>query len=192
MNTRNWELKLSKKDLKRAEPSEVFHNLPLHKKVLHIGGHLGFESKFYNDVTFVEPIPKYAQFLRDSGHEVIEGAVCGDTLFVTSYDQASSVLVPTKHTVLDKIKVKNYSLDAINNGTYDLLVLDTQGSELKILQSGILNFEHIIVEASVVPRYVEAGSKTEIEDFLYSAGYKKLNEFQHGNHDIFDMVFKKI
>jgi hypothetical protein len=170
----------------------VFEQLPAHTKVLHVGGHLGFESKFYNDVTFVEPIPKYAQFLRDSGHKVIEGAVCGDALFVTSYDQASSVLIPTEHVVLDKINVNSYSLDDINDGTYDLLVLDTQGSELKILQSGVLNFEHIIVEASITPRYVGAGNKQEIEEFLFSLNYKKINEFQHGKHDIFDMVFKKV
>jgi hypothetical protein len=185
-------LKLSKKDIFRAQPSKIFEHLPNHKKVLHIGGHLGFESKFYNDVTFVEPIPKYATYLRESGYNVIEGAVCGDTLFVTSFDQASSILLPVEHVVVDTIKVKNYSLDDINDGSYDLLVLDTQGSELKILQSGILNFNFIIVEASIIPRYLNAGNKTEIEDFLYSRNYIKLTEFQHGDHDIFDIMFKKI
>jgi len=184
-------LKLSKKDIKRAEPSEVFYNLPAHEKVLHIGGHLGFESKFYSDVTFVEPNPKYASFLRESGHNVIEAAVCGDELFLTSYDQASSVLTPLEHKVVDTIKVKNCSLDDINNGTYDMLVIDTQGSELKILKSGTLTFNYIIVEASVNPRYAEAGSKYEIEEFLSVNNYIKINEFQHGEHDIFDLVFKK-
>jgi hypothetical protein len=57
-------LNLSKKDISRAEPTEVFFNLPPHNNVLHIGGHLGLEAKFYKNVTFVEPIPKYANFLK--------------------------------------------------------------------------------------------------------------------------------
>jgi len=185
-------IKLNKKDIRRAEPSEVFYNLPPHKKVLHIGGHLGFEAKFYNDVLFVEPIPKYAQYLRDTGHKVIEGAIGGDTLFLTSYDQASSVLDPIEHKVVGTIKVKNYSLDNINDGSYDLLVLDTQGSELTILKSGTLNFNYIIVEASVNPRYIGAGSKAAIEEFLMLHDYNKISEFQHKEYDIFDLVFKKI
>ena len=185
-------LKLSKKDIQRAEPSEVFYNLPSHKKVLHIGGHLGLEAKFYNDVVFVEPIPKYANFLRESGHKVIEGAICGDEIFLTSYDQASSVLMPLEHKVIDRIKVKNYSLNDINDGSYDLLVLDVQGSELNVLKSGDLNFKYIIVEASVNPRYNGAGDKSNIEEFLILNGYTKINEFQHGKHDIFDLVFEKL
>jgi hypothetical protein len=185
-------LKLSKKDIQRAEPSEVFYNLPSHKKVLHIGGHLGLEAKFYKDVVFVEPIPKYANFLRESGYKVIEGAICGDEIFLTSYDQASSVLMPMEHKVIDRIKVKNYSLDDVNDGSYDLLVLDVQGSELNVLQSGDLSFKYVIVEASVNPRYTGAGDKSSIEEFLILNGYIKLNEFQHGKHDIFDLVFEKL
>lgn len=184
-------LNLSKKDIQRAEPSEVFHNLPEHNRVLHIGGHLGFEAKFYNDVTYVEPIPKYANFLRESGYNVIEGAVCGDELFLTSYDQASSILKPVEHKVVKSIKVKNYSLDDINDSSYDLLVLDTQGSELQILKSGRLTFNYIIVETSVNPRYVDAGTKAEIEEFLLLNNYVKLSEFQHGQHDITDIIFEK-
>jgi hypothetical protein len=184
-------LNLSKKDLKRAEPSEVFYNLPNHKKALHIGGHLGLEGKFYNDVTYVEPIPKYANFLRESGYNVIEGAVCGDELFLTSYDQASSILKPVEHKVVESIKVKSYSLDDINDGSYDLLVLDTQGSELQILKSGRLTFDYIIVETSVNPRYINAGTKSEIEEFLLLNNYVKNSEFQHGHYDITDIIFEK-
>jgi hypothetical protein len=185
-------LNLSKKDLKRAEPSEVFYNLPQHKKVLHIGGHLGFEARFYNDVVFVEPIPKYANFLRELGYKVIEGAICGNELYLTSYDQASSILVPIEHKVVSTIKVKNYSLDDINDNSFDMLVIDTQGSELVILKSGRLNFNYIVVEASSCTRYINAGTKKEIEDFLILNNYKKIKEFQHGKHDITDLIFEKI
>jgi hypothetical protein len=151
---------------------------------------LGREAEFYNDVTFVEPMPEYAEYLRHQGHQVVEGAVCGDSLFVTSYDQGSSVLAPLQHKVVKEIKVKNYSLDDISH-EHDMLVIDAQGSELNILKSGSLNFQYIIVEASVKPRYLGAADKAEIERYLETQGYQKVQEFQHGKNDIYDIVFKK-
>jgi FkbM family methyltransferase len=182
---------LSEKEFNRSAPTEVFFNLPEHKKVLHIGGHLGREAKYYNDVTFVEPMPKYAEYLRQQGHNVVEGAICGEELYVTSYDQASSVLKPKEHKVIDKITVKNYSLDDVNDGTFDMLVMDIQGGELSALKSGTLNFKFIIVETSKKPRYEGAGSKEEIEEYLQLKGYKKLREFQHRKNDIYDVIFEK-
>jgi len=184
-------LKISQKDIDRAQPTEIFYNLPNHKKVLHVGGHLGLEARFYTDVVFVEPIPKYAEFLRKLGYSVIEGAVCGSKLFLTAYDQASSVLKPTQHKVVGSITVESYTLDDINDGTFDLLVMDAQGSELNILKSGNLSFEYIIVEASKKPRYRGAADKAEIENFLQSVGYNKIQEFQHNKFDIYDVLFQK-
>jgi len=184
-------MNLSKKEIARAQPSEVFYNLPPHKRVLHVGGHLGLEHQFYNDVVFVEPNPKYADFLRSKKLNVIEGAICGEQLFLTSYDQASSVLQPLEHKVVDCIKVKSYTLDEINDNSFDMLVVDTQGSELNILKSGKLNFKFIIVEASNIPRYETAATKSEIESFLTLSAYVKIKEFQHGAHDIYDMLFEQ-
>jgi hypothetical protein len=186
------DFEISKTDFEKAKPTEVFLNLPLHQKVLHIGGHLGLESKFYKDVVFVEPIPKYANFLKKQGFKVIKGAVCGEELYLTTYDQASSVLKPIEHKVLKKIKVKNYSLDDINDGSFDLLVMDVQGSEMNILKSGKLNFEYIILEASKIPRYESAAAKEEIKNYLFVNNFKKLKEFKHGKHDIYDIIFQRI
>jgi len=191
MSTIFKKLNLSKKEIFRAQPSEVFYNLPYHQKVLHIGGHLGLEAKFYSNVVFVEPIPKYAQFLREQGFEVFEGAVCGDELFITSYDQASSVLVPADHKIVNTIKVKNYTLDDINDESFDMLVIDAQGSEMNILKSGRLTFKYIIVEASNIPRYSGSATKNEIETFLTNQNFKKIKEFQHKSHDIYDLLFER-
>jgi len=176
---------------KKAKPSEVFHNLPEHKKVLHIGGYIGIEAPFYNDVTFVEPMPQYADYLRSNGFKVIEGAVGGKELYITSYDQASSILKPKQHKIREKIEVKEYQLSDIEED-FDMLVMDTQGSELQILKSGTLdNFKHIVLEASTNPRYENAGSKEEIENYLKNKWFEKINEFQHGKHDIYDLVFRR-
>ena len=113
-------------------------------------------------------------------------------MYVTSYDQASSVLKPIEHKVLKKIKVKNYSLDDINDSSFDLLVMDVQGSEMNILKSGKLNFEYIILEASETPRYESASSKEEIENYLFLNNFKKLKEFKHGKNDIYDIIFQRI
>jgi hypothetical protein len=191
MNSNSIPSWLSEHEFNKAAPTEVFFNLPKHNNVLHIGGHLGREAEYYNDVTFVEPIPKYANYLREQGYKVIEGAVCGSELFLTAYDQASSVLEPTQHKVVGSIIVQSYTLADINDKTFDLLVIDAQGSELNILKSGPLNFKHIIVEASKKPRYRDAASKVEIENFLQTVGYKKIQEFQHSKFDIYDMLFQK-
>jgi FkbM family methyltransferase len=185
-------LDIKKEDYDRAIVSEVFYNLPLHNKALHIGGHLGKEYSFYKDVVFVEPQPKYAEFLRKQNYKVIEGAVCGDEIFITSYDQASSVLEPLDHKVVSKIKVKNYTLDDINDGSFDMLVMDVQGSEYDILKSGNLTFNYIILEASERPRYQCAATKKQIEEYLDLSGYKKINEYKHGKYDIYDIIFEKV
>ena len=172
-----------------ALPSEVFSHLPKHQKAIHIGGHLGREYDAYEDVLFIEPIPKYAKYLRLLRRKVIEASCCGDLLYITKYEQASSNLIPLEHEVKSTISTLNMKLDEINDGSFDLLVIDAQGSELKILKSGELLFHSIIVEGSIIPRYKGAASKKEITEFLESKNYTFVSEFQHGNDDVFDMIF---
>jgi hypothetical protein len=182
-------------DWNRAKPSEVFYNLPKHKKVLHVGGHVGREAELYLDVTFVEPIPQYAEHLRQCGYKVIEAAIGGNELFVTTYDQASSLLKPLIHEIKNKIIVKETSIKEINNNKdHDLLVIDAQGSELKVLQSGSLDFDHIIVEASNKSRYKDGTNWNEIVEYLSNSNQKfeLIKHFQHGTHDIYDLIFKKV
>ncbi len=173
----------------RSEPTEVFKHLPEHHKVLHVGGHFGREAIYYNDVLFVEPIPKYAEYLRKKGYSVIEGAIAGNEIYLTTYEQASSLLKPKEHQIKDRLKVKSYSLKDIEEG-YDLLVLDIQGAELMALKTSNLHFNYIIVEASSNPRYENATTKKEIEKYLKCKGFIKMSEYQHSNYDIYDIIFK--
>lgn len=173
----------------RASPSDVFANLPSHKKAIHVGGHLGREYDSYTEVLFIEPIPKYALYLRLLGRTVIQASVCGDVLYVTTYEQASSSLKPLDHQVKSIINTLNLTLDQINDGSYDLLVIDAQGSELNILKSGTLLFQSIVVECSYSPRYAGAPTKSEIVTYLLSKNYSLAAEYQHGHHDIYDLLF---
>ncbi len=168
---------------------DVFRYLPNHNKVLHVGGHLGQEAEYYNDVVYVEPMPQYAEELRRRGFKVIEGAVGGNELYVTDYDQASSVCEPKVHKIVKKIKVKQYDLRDIEHG-FDVLVLDIQGAELLALKTSNLKFNYIILEASNTPRYVYSPTKQQIEEYLRTKGFRKIAEFQHKGHDIWDIVFK--
>jgi hypothetical protein len=186
---------ISDADWDRAKPSEVFYNLPEHKKVLHVGGHVGREAELYSDVTFVEPLPQYAEHLRKCGYAVIEAAIGGCELFVTTYDQASSLLKPLTHKIKEKIIVQQTSIEEINyKKDHDLLVLDVQGSELTVLKSGSLDFEHIIVEVSNKSRYKNGTSWNEIVNYLStnSKKFELIKSFQHGSHDIYDLIFKKV
>jgi molybdopterin-guanine dinucleotide biosynthesis protein A len=180
---------ISQDEWERAFPSEVFRHLPEHNKALHIGGHLGREYDAYEDVLFIEPFPKYARYLRSLRRKVIEASCCGNDLYITTYEQASSNLMPLEHKVKSRITTLNLTLDEINGGIFDLLVIDAQGSELNILKSGCLSFNSIIVECSIKPRYAGAPTKKEVIEFLESKNYSLDDEFQHGNHDIYDLVF---
>src|SRR5690606_30840758 len=49
------------------------------ENILHIGGHKGQEGKIYKEMgkqfTFVEPVPKFADYIRGLGYHVVEKAV---------------------------------------------------------------------------------------------------------------------
>jgi hypothetical protein len=173
----------------RAFPSAVFSHLPEHSRAIHIGGHLGREHGAYQEVLYVEPNPKYARYLRRLRREVIEASCCGETLYITTYEQASSNLKPLDHEIKTTLQTLNLTLDEVNDGTYDLLVIDAQGSELNILKSGELSFRSIIVECSQIPRYEGAPTKTEVIQFLESKNYRYKCEFQHEHYDIYDLHF---
>lgn len=188
VNKPEW---VSAEDWRRAAPSRAFRDLPPHKRALHLGGHLGREAEFYQDVVFVEPLPRHAQHLRDQELCVVEAAIGGNRLHVTTYDQGSSVLEPLQHRVAESIEVRETSLGELNDGTFDLLVLDIQGMELQALKSGSLTFRYILVETSERPRYRGAASRQEIQNYLESQGYQLRKKYPHGPHDIMDLLFEK-
>lgn len=189
---------------------EVFNHLkPILKEysipskgIIHVGAHDGQEVDKYKQAGFknllmVEPLPQYAQALRERGLEVAETAIGSSrgkiTMYVTEYDQASSFYKPLEHTVSGSVDVSVKPLDDITDkAKYNCLVVDTQGAELEVLKSGDLSsFDLIIYEGSNDPRYENAADRHEIGFYLNSQGFYRQKTFQHQHYDIYDEVFVK-
>lgn len=169
--------------------------------VLHIGGHKGQEGKLYTqfcrDFLFVEPIPKFHKLLLKKGYKSLNVAISllsgTNDFYVTEKSQRSSMKFPQEDvaSIKKKIKVKSICLSEVK-GSWDVLVIDAQGTTYDILLSGNLSvFKCIVCEASTTPRYSEEAEKDKIEKLLVEQGFEKIDEFQHKSKDIYDVVFER-
>lgn len=168
--------------------------------ILHIGGHKGQEAPIYANMglrfTFVEPIPEFAQIMRNKGYHVIEKAVSGKEgiieFNIASVSERSSIRIAPEEvmTVERTIPVRCTTLGKIQNG-YDGLSIDAQGETLEILKSGNLDFNVVICEVSKKPRYEGEGSRALVEELMIANDYQLVEEYKHKKLDIFDLVWKK-
>jgi FkbM family methyltransferase len=170
--------------------------------IIHVGGHLGQEMKWYKDifssVLFIEPIPKYADVLIKKGYKVIPVAISEKSgeidFYLSEDDQLSSILKSKLKSKL--IKVKSWPLRIVEsreiiNACYEVLAIDVQGASYQVLKSSDLNYKLIIFECSDVPRYEGETPKKEIIKFLEEKGFKIIGEYRHGEADVYDVVAKK-
>lgn len=154
--------------------------------VLHIGGHQGQEVEFYKEsgvekITLVEPIPELAQQLRSKfdGVQVLEYAIGleeGPKEFhVMNPTNVSTLLEPlSEDRVSRKITVEVKTLENITEPDMNLLVVDTQGTELEVLESGknvLSQFEGVIVETCTVQDKTMASLYDDVVDFMRSQGF---------------------
>ncbi len=127
------------------------------RHVLHVGGHLGQEAADYRAagatrITYMEPNPESARVLRQLGADVrviqaaagpVRGraalALCGgdgawDTLRANIGDDGRHEGVHVPHDVVsvDVLPIRDVQDDA------DVLVVDTQGTEIEALRSAYL------------------------------------------------------
>lgn len=168
--------------------------------VLHVGAHEAQELEWYEEVglrpVWVEPQPKLAKALRDRGLNVIEAAVGTNvgkgTLHITPWTQRSSLLVPRAWRTKSQIAVDVMSLDMIADYRFDVLVVDVQGSELDVLQSGDLsNFDVIVVECRAPGHYAGQANAADVLAHLEESGFRKHAEVSHGPNGVFDLVAVK-
>lgn len=166
--------------------------------ILHVGGHEAQELELYKRVTdrrlWVEPNPKLAKQIRDKGERVEEViAWDGEVLqnfYVTKNSQGSSALKPLEHEVDDELTLPTQPLRDFVGGVYNVLVVDTQGSELKVLQGANLGqFDMIICEVSNRIRYEGAATKDQIVEYLQD--FQQVKSYPHDDGTIEDLVFVK-
>jgi FkbM family methyltransferase len=148
---------------------ELDHVLAIHgltpKTVLHVGAHMAQELPMYKAFgaesgVFIEADPSVCSRLRESlkdetNWKVVEALVSDtneeDASFWTSDNDkmSSSLLKPALHltehpdVIFDEqpISLKTKTLDSLGLGKFDLVVIDVQGAELKVLSGGIETFK---------------------------------------------------
>lgn len=183
------------------EISDKF-NIPI-KGIVHIGANTGQEVEDYLELTdnimLWEPIPELVEELSNKWPDipVVEAAAWDeDTTIpfnITSFVEGSSALTPIEHSVDKVIEVDARRIDSvISENIYNVLVIDTQGSELIVLNGANLeNFDIIVVETTARLRYIGSALKSEILDKLKET-HLKIDDVPHSSDMvIFDTSFVK-
>lgn len=159
--------------------------------VLHIGGHLAEEASLYRKkgiqkVIFIEGDPETFQEMlsaleRYPGYSGIGAMLSNENsiseFFVASNEGASSsILEPGRHLIqrpdieFNIIKrIETVTLDSLGLDVYDLVVLDVQGAELKVIQGGMETIKHakaIWVEVNAGSMYKGDASSSDIISIL--------------------------
>jgi FkbM family methyltransferase len=194
--------------------------------VIHVGANTGQEAELYASfglaVVWVEPIPEVFENLKRSiskfprqaafSYLVAEHDDLEYGLHVANNDGASSsILEPCGHSQVwpdvkytHTITVKGTTLGSllarehIDARGFDALVLDTQGSELKILKGaeGLLsNFKFVKVEVPDFESYRGCCQVGELSTFMASSGFREHSRvaFMHAPSlgTYFDVIYKR-
>lgn len=195
--------------------------------VIHVGANSGQERAYYNDlnldILWIEPIPEVFKKLEINiqkypKQKALQALITdqdGDThtLHIAKNDgESSSIFELDKHKdiwpdihFIGDIELKSITLpsllkrEQISPCRYQVLVLDTQGAELLILQGAtplLKNFKYIKTEAWTFSAYKECCQLHEIESFMKKHGFKEMGRVQTANRDgtgaSFDIDYKRM
>jgi FkbM family methyltransferase len=118
------------------------------------------------------------------------GRVAGQaTLYVTEYDQQSSMLAPLGMAVTREVTIPVVPVSAVQAGC-NLLVVDAQGAELDVLAGADLErFQLVVVEGSAEARYTGGSTVESIAGFLRQAGWRQVAVWAHVRPDVYDMAW---
>lgn len=189
--------------------------------LIHVGAHVGQERRVYNwfglDVIWIEPIPdvfeklksNISRYSKQRAFNYLVSDQDGQTVtfHISSLaGAASSILelgllgsaVPNLRYT-GELKMKTYRLDTIlaENGIraekYDALLLDTQGSELMILQGAtklLRSVRKVQVEVADQETYIGCPRPHDILNFLSGFGFREIRRFHRGKYE-FDILYTK-
>ncbi len=208
-------------------PVEIDDFLRLARGVIHIGANTGQERDVYEHyglrVLWVEPIPAVFEELELNltGYErqkalqalVTEEDFVPCQFHVSNNEGLSSSLLALKHhrdiwpevNFIETIELPSITLPtllhqaAIDAADYDVLVMDTQGSELRILQGALPvlpHFNYIKTEAPDFEAYAGCCQLAELDAFLSQHGFRELACEQFASRaaggSYYDLVYQKI
>lgn len=194
--------------------------------VIHVGANLGQERELYHEyglpVIWIEPIPEvFAQLTVNIENFQNQRAI---QALVTDMDnheyefhiannegESSSIFEFKEHKDIwpdidytHSIKIKSTTLpsllakEQIDLRQYQALILDTQGSELLILQGSLpilKYFKFIKTEVTDFESYAKCCQLSEINDFMIKQGYHEFSRYEFANRaaggSYFDIIYKK-
>lgn len=168
--------------------------------IIHVGAHFGQEWDGYNnefgpiESHWFEPIPSiFNQLkinLKNKDNTYLYNVALGENIsteeiYIDSENegQSSSILKPKEHlnqfphiTFENNITIKISKLDSYNISNCNMLVLDTQGYELKVLKGSIntlKNIKYLFTEFNTVEMYDGCPSIEQLDLFLSEFGFKR-------------------
>lgn len=194
--------------------------------VIHIGANIGQECEIYAayglPVIWIEPIPEVFQklvsniaiFPEQKAYNYLVTDTDGEerTLYVADNEGASSSMLKfSEHTKMwpqvrftTALKMKGARLasiidtEKIDLAAFDALVLDTQGSELKILSGSrevLPGFSYIKVEVPNFESYEGCCQLDELNRFMVQQGFSEKSRipFMHqpGVGTYFDVLYER-
>ncbi len=171
--------------------------------VIHVGANTGQERELYKkhnlNVVWIEPIPEVFRTLKENlagfpnqcAYQYLVADRDNDEhqLHIANNNGASSsILALHQHkdiwphvNYIDKIILQSITLptllerEKINPADYQALVMDTQGSELLILQGSVPvlhNFKYIKLDVPDFESYLGCCQLADINDFMVEHGYQ--------------------
>lgn len=180
----------------------IIQHLPKNISVLDIGAHAGefafFAKNFLkaNKIVSIEPYKKVFEILNKNNpyNENINTAISSTNkhkLYISSISsQLNSLNKDTSRSQVQEVDVQTTKLEELKiDFNFDLLKIDTEGSEIDVLESGISilnNFKFILIEAEV------PGNFTKLVKLVSDAGFKTIavGNYHQSDRSI-DLVFTK-
>lgn len=192
--------------------------------VIHIGANEGQEREHYSKyglqkVLWVEADPEAFKKLKKNisqyknqialNYLVLDKKKMNNFNISNANGNASSVLELSKHKkmypdvkYIRKIFLPSYTLgdiikrERINIKNYQALILDVQGSELKVLKGTnklLYNFKYIKLECSNFEVYKKNPNIKEISDYLLKYNFKEVKRIKidknKKNEEVFDILY---
>jgi FkbM family methyltransferase len=207
----------------RKNPEKLFKRI---KGVIHVGANTGQEINLYAkyglSVVWIEPIPDIFEKLQSnligiSRQIALKGLVTDLEKIEYQFHLAnnngasSSILELNLHqdiwpdVAFEKtIKLQSTTLaslldvNKIDLSKYDMLIIDTQGSELLVLKGALPILHHFNYIQTEVPDFEAYKGCCQLKDlqfFLGSRGYKEVSRRKFATHphggSYYDIIYKK-
>jgi FkbM family methyltransferase len=159
--------------------------------VLHIGGHFAEEAEIYSQqniskVVFIEGDPEiFARMMKRLTNFPGQDGICAllsdsegpvDFYFASNEGASSSILKPGRHlthkpkiTFEEVRQLQSCTLDSLDLGKFDLIVIDVQGAETRVIAGGletISKAKALWVEVNVGSMYEGDFNSSEVVNVL--------------------------